>query len=216
VWQCPVCSEELGDYNAYCEYCLIRENTKVFNPDKHYIRDVCIYSITVGGAKPMTPQEELFAKLFNHEKSLVQDMDVLTLRAHREELSQIAFEARARLTAVDDEEQTRKKKANGESKPTGFERSLNEDDTARSAINAIKGREDKLSKKERVLAGLKKLYELAGASISETDAAKLVAAGTILARVKEKPTELDGIPPKTESRKLVNPFEKPATQENEQ
>ena len=63
-------------------------------------------------------------------------MDLLTLRAHRETLSKIAFEAKARLTAVDDEEKIRKKKEAGD-KPAGFERSLNSDQTATDAINTI-------------------------------------------------------------------------------
>jgi hypothetical protein len=58
----------------------------------------------------MTPQEELFAKFYNHEKVLVKDMDHIQLREHREELQKIAFEAKARLVAADDETRERKAK----------------------------------------------------------------------------------------------------------
>ncbi len=129
----------------------------------------------------MTPQEELFAELFNHEKILVRDMEMLELRAHREELTKIAFEARARLTAVDDEDRMREKKSS--TKPLGFERSLNTDETTTNAINAIKDRQKRMSKQEKIQAGLEKL------GISSTDAAKLMSAGTILGRIKNKATE---------------------------
>jgi hypothetical protein len=127
----------------------------------------------------MTPQEQLFSELFNHEKLLVKDMDLLTLRAHREELAKIAFEARARLTAVDDEEKGRKSKSNG-NKPTGFSRSVNTDEATTDAINAVKERQKKLTKAEKLQAGLEKL------GISATDAAKLMSAGAILGQLKDK------------------------------
>lgn len=98
----------------------------------------------------MTPQEELFSKFFSSEKILIKDMDLVSLRAHREELSQIAFEARARLSAVDDEERTRK---NG-SGIRGFERSINTDDITSDAINAINARSKRLDKKEKIRQNL--------------------------------------------------------------
>jgi len=155
--------------------------------------------IRANGVSEMTPQEELFSQLFNHEKILVKDMELLELRAHREELSKIAFEARARLTAVDDEERTRKKKFN-EGKPTGFERSLNIDETATNAINAIKERQKRMSKTEKIQAGLEKL------GISTADAAKLMSAGAILGRMKSKQSETKT--EKTREEKAFNPFEK--------
>jgi hypothetical protein len=98
----------------------------------------------------MTPQEELFSKFFNHEKVVVKDMDLLTLRAHREELAKIAFEARARLTAVDDEEKQRTKKERGK----GFTRSVQTDDVTSDAINTIKERQGRLTKMEKAYQGL--------------------------------------------------------------
>jgi len=63
-----------------------------------------LLSDEVNRSLTVTPQEELFASFFRSEKLIVSEMSILELRAHREELSKIAFEARARLTAVDDEE----------------------------------------------------------------------------------------------------------------
>lgn len=133
----------------------------------------------------MTPQEELFSQLFNHEKILVKDMDMLSLRAHREELAKIAFEARARLTAADDEENDRKKKRSEGTK--GFERSVNTDETTTNAINKIKERQKKLSGKEKIREGLVALYSKGMTRLEAEKAADAaMGAGAILARIKDE------------------------------
>lgn len=99
----------------------------------------------------MTPQEELFAKLFNGKKILVRDMDVLSLRAHREELALTIFKAKAEITAVDDE--IKQKTRKGE-KSSGFQTSLTVDEASTDAINTIKERQKKLTKMEKVMEGL--------------------------------------------------------------
>jgi hypothetical protein len=103
----------------------------------------------------MTPQEELFAKFYNHEKVLVKDMDVSQLREHREELQKIAFEAKARLVAADDEARERKAKTNNkewlvtDAKP---------DYDVSNAINVVKKRAERMSKMDK----LRKQLETAG------------------------------------------------------
>jgi len=206
IWICPRCNEELGELNGWCEYCKHKDGTIVYNPDKYYIREIRIRHIGeyimeevnkvltgeellahIEADKRMTPQEKLHAKLFYHETVLVKDMDTLTLRAHREELAQIAFEARARLTAVDAEENNRKKLARGD-RPTGFEKSINTDETTTNAINKIKERKAKMSSTEKIQAGLQALFEKSG--MSKEDAEKLansqMSAGTILSKLKDK------------------------------
>lgn len=192
LWYCSHCSAELGELNGYCVYCKEANNVTIYNPDKYYIREIRIRHICGERSEPMTPQEELFSQLFNHEKLLVKDMDILTLRAHREELSKIAFEARARLTAVDDEDNDRKKKKNVvDGKPSGFSRSVNTDETTTNAINVIKERQRKLTGKEKMLAGLIALYEQSGLSKAEAEAVatKAMGARTILERVKDKASQ---------------------------
>lgn len=189
IWICPRCSEELGELNGYCVYCKVNDAVVVYNPDKYFIRDIRIYHIThrATGGSEMTPQEELFSQLFNHEKLLVRDMEILQLRAHREELAKIAFEARARLTAVDDEENNRKKKNSNISESRGFERSLNADDVSSEAINTIKERQKKLTGKEKIRAGLIALYSK-GMTLAEAEKTADIAlrAGTILAKLEDK------------------------------
>lgn len=152
----------------------------------------------------MTPQEELFAKLFNREKVLVSTMTVLELRAHREELSKIAFEARAKMTAVDDEEKIRKPK---KSEVSGFSRSVNEDGSTRDLINTVKERQKGLSKKEKLIEGLIKL------GFSRSDAEAKLSAGAILGKFKANLKEAEK---KEENNKpIFNPFEKKKEEENE-
>lgn len=123
----------------------------------------------------MTPQEELFAKLFSHEKILVKEMSDADLRTHRDELSQIAFEAKARLTAVHDEEKDRKPKG-----PGGFRRSLQTDDITSNAINSITERKKKMSVDEKLLASLVSI------GFTEEAARERLAAGKILSNLRQQ------------------------------
>ncbi len=213
-WTCPICNEELGELNGYCEYCKVLSNTIVYNPNPYFVRDIRILHISDKDFKPLTPQEELFAKLFNHEKALVKDMDTLTLRAHREELSKIAFEAKARITAVDDEEKTRKK--GSDSKPTGFARSVNTDENTSAAINTIKERQKRLSGKEKMLQNLIDMYVAGGMSRAEAEktASGSMGAGKILETLKKK--EESGIPATDRSEQIIKgeTLHSPLGQEN--
>jgi len=225
MWKCSKCGVNNVNYNKICAR--HRCNTirpedrpdsfdellqKIHEPQstntvQTNVAEINVHAVISAGfmvaytkGSTMTPQEQLFSELFNHEKVLVKDMDTLTLRAHREQLATIAFEARARLTAVDDEERGRKKK-HGEAE--GFKRSVNTDETATNAINTIKERQKRMSKADKILAGLEKL------GISTADAAKLMSAGTILGRIRQKASELDGIKPEvSEAKPVFNPFEK--------
>jgi hypothetical protein len=204
-WICPRCSEELGELNGYCEYCKQSNNILVYNPNRYCIRDIRIRHIVEGGCEKMTPQEELFAELFNGYKTKpsVNAMTDLELRAHREELSKIAFEAKAYAHAVDDILKERKPKG-----PQGFARSVNIDDVSTDAINTIKERQKRMSKADKIQAGLEKL------GISTADAAKLMSAGTILGRLKGMKSDKEDKPNEATERseveqpKLFNPFEK--------
>lgn len=102
--------------------------------------------IVASGASNMTPNEELFAKFYNHEKILVKDMDIAQLREHREELSKIAFEAKARVVSNDDELRERQAK-------TSNKQWLVTDDTsqvATDAINAVKVRKARMSQMDKM------------------------------------------------------------------
>lgn len=99
----------------------------------------------------MTEQEELFAKFYNHEKILVKDMDHMQLREHREELQKIAFEAKARLVAADDEGRERKAKTNNKEWLV-TDPAVNVTD----AINVVKTRAARMSKMDKLQADLRK------------------------------------------------------------
>lgn len=129
-------------------------------------------------SEQMTPQEQLFADFFAKHTVLVKDMELLELRAYREQLSLIAKEAKAGIYASDEKEKELVKK-NNKDKPTGFAKSINGNEEASDAINTIKERQKRLTGKEKLIAGLVKL------GYSQADAEKKLTAGVILGKFKE-------------------------------
>lgn len=141
----------------------------------------------------MTPQEELFAKFFANEAVRVKEMDDLTLKAHREELAAIAFEARARLTAVDEEDRERTRKG---VKRQGFE--TEDGDITSDAINTIKERQKRMSKMEKLRKNLEEM------GVESADIDKILSARNIRDKVKGEPK---GEPTKTNNvTTTFNPF----------
>lgn len=128
----------------------------------------------------MTPQEELFKELFTGAVKIVAGMDALTRRAYREEMQKIAYEARVHVAAVDkiDEDEKKEKR-----RTTGFERSLNTDQSTTDAINTIKERQKRLTKQEKIQAGLEEMFKKSGMAHNDAvrEAQRLMGAGTILA-----------------------------------
>jgi hypothetical protein len=159
--------------------------------------------ITAKDLFSMTPEEQLFADFFNNEKDFVKDMDVLSLRAHREELRKIAFEARARLTAVDEEERGRKTK---KGEVTGFKQNLQSDDISSEAINKVRERGKRMSKEERLIENMMKLP-----GMDRKTAEMMVQAGTIKATLDNKfgKTESDKPEENFPTRAVINPFARP-------
>jgi hypothetical protein len=165
----------------------------------------------------MTPEEQLFADLFNHEIMFVKDMSDLELEAHREKLVKTAKEARVKLTAVDAVKKDRAKAKNGKS--TGFERSVSIDEISSDAINSINARKQKLTKIEKTIEGLVNL------GMSREDAEKMCSAGAALNQLRKngdnKPAATITIPFQntTEQQALINQqdvLELAETQANEQ
>jgi hypothetical protein len=179
--QVYLASRELEFSNSYLKFIFSRiENRKTF---------IKLRKLETARRFELTPQEELFIKFFNEELKLIHNMQPLELEAHREELAKIAFEARARLGAVD------KKKR--ESKARVWEPVLN-DELKSDAINRLKS--GKLTKEERLLQNLIKL------GMTEKEAQEKLSAGRILSSLKENPPE------KFKSKSpinFVNPFSKP-------
>jgi len=193
-------------------------------------RKVCIEEKLIdksSGEFKMTPQEELFAKFFNQQTVAVKDMDVLTLRAHREELSLIVLEARAKLSATQNALDEIERKSRG---VPGFQRSVNTDEATSEAINAINNRAKRLDKKEKIRQSLlamgvlpKDVEQMMSArNIRETVTRPLSnpaasTAETKSTETKPKPKQQDGIDWDTiineakamqpkESKPFVNPF----------
>ena len=156
----------------------------------------------------MTPNEALYAEFFNKHTQLVKDMDLLELRAYREKMSLIALEGKAAARAAKVREDDKQSK---DGKPTGFERSVNIDEASTDAINAIKERQDRLSKdrKERLTKAQKTEKSLAAAGFSETEIQQLMSPSAILAKLRMKKTASEETVTETvtETKPFINPFE---------
>ena len=156
----------------------------------------------------MNPQEELFAFFFNDEKVQVKDLKDFELTQRREELAKIAHEARARLTAVDEEQRGRKaKKAE-----KGFVAHVTNDDLTTNAINSLTERNIKLSKREKMISNLmsKTGVDRATAEAMVPDVDKVSKGRAINSRAKLEAAN-QGVAIKSEREELaakpfINPF----------
>lgn len=234
-WVCNKCGSVTINACAYCVYCKYKHNVTEPRPVSHdYLYDdyeellfkcrvkpldtiILAWFIRIdkivankGLMMAMTPQEELFAEFFRDEKLTVKDMSVLELRQHREELAKIAFEARARLTAVDDEERDRKGKDKQKSK--GFSASVQTDELTSNAINAITKQSVKLNKRESMI---KKLMDKVGVDRATAEAmvpdVEKTSAGKAINSKSKLESINSGATVKTEqqeraSQPFTNPF----------
>jgi len=140
----------------------------------------------------MSPKEKLFAKFFSEEKTLISSMDDMMLRAHIEELQNIAFEARARLTASDDEarERTAKKKSSVRATVENDDK-----DFTSAAINNLNERSKKMSKVE------KEIERLVTLGIAREDAENMYKASTVVTIKKQG---VDAVLEDTRVKDIVN------------
>lgn len=119
-----------------------------------YCSPKCSYEGSV--ARTMTKEEELFRKFYAEEEILVKDMDDIQLREHRDKLREIAFEAKARAVSADDKVRERNaKKTNKEWLLTPTQPDLASSD----AINAVKLRQARMSKMDKLRADLLKTLD---------------------------------------------------------
>lgn len=167
-WMCE-CGSNNANLNSSCAICKkVRIGELECFDDSEYlqIKVICYYTRLKEYNMPMTESEKLFAKFFAEEKVLVADMDDLTLRSHREELSKIAFEARARLTAIGDEVQGRTSKKNKVFNSPSEE-------SVGDTINKINERKTKMSKVD------KQIENMVAMGIDRETAEKMFAASSI-------------------------------------
>lgn len=101
----------------------------------------------------MSAEEQKFARFYSEDRLLVKDMDASQLREHRDILSNIAFEAKARLTATDDELRERKSK---DKATKNWLISTENTQTTSDAIAAVRTRTARMSKMDKLRADLRK------------------------------------------------------------
>ena len=100
----------------------------------------------------MTPEEELYAKFYNHERICVQDMDHIELQTHIEELQKIAFEAKARVQSATDKRREDNAKISKKEWLVSDDRpDVNVSDT----INLVKKRQERMSKMDKITKQLR-------------------------------------------------------------
>lgn len=173
-WKCPVCPCINVCMNPRCASCWItkgiitprsgecwdefdedRVAVRLYDSSKHLqIPENIVIGIILGEITPVTEREQLFEQFFKNERELVAAMDDAQLTAHRNELAKIAFEARARLTAADAEQDGRRKKKG--------EKTLSRSDeldtgTATEAVKKIGERRQRMTKEEKIRKSLEAL-----------------------------------------------------------
>jgi hypothetical protein len=147
--------------------------------------------------KEMTPNEELFATYYNRGKILVKDMDDTSLREHREQLRQIATEAKAQLLASDDEIRERQAKK-------GPKEWLVTTDTSQSvsdAINVVEKRRARMTKMDKLKQQL--------IDIGMDDATIKETIGNLERRATDKSLKTVTFKKKTEEDSVVQVKTKP-------
>lgn len=146
-FHCTFCKGYNDILNVQCPYCLILD-ARPEHITYHYQALVEIERGIFGrrGCLMADSTEDLFVKFYNHEKILIKDMDIATLRQHREELSKVAYEAKARLTAADDE--LRERKAKDPKAPWLI--STNDNPSVSDAISTVKTRAARMSKMDKL------------------------------------------------------------------
>lgn len=126
----------------------------------------------------MNSREELFKKFFNDGKAKVKDLDDDALRAHIEELQEIAFQAKAFLHAADE---TARERNASKRRGSGINTSVAMDEVTSDAINTISIRQEKMSKTEKAI------QNLVNAGFDRADAEKMYSPAVINAVKKQKP-----------------------------
>jgi hypothetical protein len=189
-WKCEDCRFYNDILTNYCRIChvykpfwLTCEYQALVEIKRGIYFNYGIYGVTV-----MTDQEELFAKFYNQEKLLVKDMDSVQLREHRDELSTIAFEAKARLVATDDEARERNKSSKSKEWILPVDNSQVDSD----AVSAVKVRAGRMNKIEKLRS-------------------QLLAAGIDEDTVKEMVKNLERKATEKDMKAIV--FNKPSTEQ---
>lgn len=220
-WICSKCGLKLVNIVKRCVKCKQPrpiEFEEAFDEWDAIVSERVLFKLEQAIGDKVTEQEKLYAKLFAETKHVVKDMDVLTMRAWREELQEIAFKARAQLYAVDDELKERTKKTPKPGEMQGFQRNLNIDDVSSDAINNIKAKKTavKKDKNEELRQNLLKIMSPEAAERAmqaryikdKVEARKHAVEGFL----KEEPASSEALTETSNKPKpnfaFVNPFKK--------
>lgn len=102
-----------------------------------------------------TEADDLFEKFYTHEKILISSMSYEEFKLHEEELAKVAFEAKARLTAVVDKKREDSAKQKANQKEWLMPRTDAEEALVSDVINTVQTRKKRLNKVEKLNEMLK-------------------------------------------------------------
>lgn len=125
--------------------------------------------------------EDLFKKFYNDEKMLIASMSSEDFRIHEETLAQIAFEAKARLTAVVDKKREDSASRSHKTKEWLVNTTSGEDQLVSDAINTVNTRKKRMNKVE-------KLNDMLAGFVDEDTRKKII--GTVEKTATEKQVNL--------------------------
>ena len=190
-WICKNCNSNNSNLNAYCARCkhkvgilIPKENETYYDDDESLRTKVILWKLEQAKLgltekkekrrmddSNLTKREKFFIDISSSERTLVSSMDDIALRAHIEELQEIAKEVKVRLIISDDEARDRSAK---KKQKKGFIVNLEADEFTSNAINNINERQRKMTKVE------KEIERLVGLGIAREDAENMYKASTLI------------------------------------
>jgi len=156
-WRCESCNLYNDALDSHCGDCKRHKPnwlTSNYQARVEIQRGIFLsYGIYGIRGELMTDEEKKYAEFYNHEKVSVKSMDDIELQKHREKLQDIAWEAKARLVAVDDEKRERRAKTTNKEWLVTDNRP---DVKVSDAINVVEQRRARMSKMDKIRADLLK------------------------------------------------------------
>jgi hypothetical protein len=160
-WNCSIYNiynDILTSHCKYCKYCKRPDELSLAAINIALNRQGIYTEARMDGIKPMADDgKDLFIKIFAQEKTLVKDMDSVTLRNRKLEIRQIITEAKVRSAAIDDEERERAAKLSQEQR-SWLVTDKSTDPNVTDAIDAVNKRKQRQSKADKLAASLSNLF----------------------------------------------------------
>lgn len=154
-WNCPICKAYNDGLNTECVICYTEAPEHITGYYQGLLQISRGIFLKYGVYSYMNDAEELFKNFYNAQRILIKDMTLSELNQLRAELSKVAYEAKARLTATDDDLRERKAK----DKKSPWLVSTDDNVNVSDAINTVKTRQSRMSKMDKMREQLMKTLD---------------------------------------------------------